>query len=101
MPLAFALGALLAITVLAKDATRASQRLCAVLAVGPGIVSTLSVAELGRRDAAAQLCAQVGGLHRIAQASSARNIDEAQAVIDLPLVGNDSVGIVGKRCTRG
>lgn len=59
MPLAFALGAILAIVVLAKDTARATQRRCAVLAVGPGIVSTLLVAWLGRRDVAAQLCAQV------------------------------------------
>jgi hypothetical protein len=59
IPLAFALGAVLAIIVLSNDATRATQRMCAVLAVGPGIVATLLVAVLGRRDVAAQLCAQV------------------------------------------
>ncbi len=59
IPLAFALGAVLAIVVLAKDSVRATQRVCAVLAVGPGIAATLSVAALGRRDVAAQLCAQV------------------------------------------
>ncbi|WP_241519328.1 hypothetical protein [Mycobacterium paraense] len=59
IPLAFALGAVLAIIVLSKDATRRSQRICAVLAVGPGILSTLSVAALSRRDLVAQLCAQV------------------------------------------
>jgi hypothetical protein len=59
IPLAFALGAVLAIMVLAKDATRATQRACAALAVGPGIVSTLSVAVLGRHDLAARLCTQV------------------------------------------
>jgi hypothetical protein len=59
IPLEFALGAVLAIVVLAKDSARATQRTCAVLAVGPGLASTLSVAALGRRDVAAQLCAQV------------------------------------------
>jgi hypothetical protein len=59
IPLEFALGAILAIVILSKDATRAAQRICAVLAVGPGIVSILLVAVLGRRDVAAPLCAQV------------------------------------------
>jgi len=59
IPLEFALGAILAITVLSKDATPAAQRSCAVLAVGPGIVSILLVAVLGHRDLAAQLCSQV------------------------------------------
>jgi hypothetical protein len=59
IPLEFALGAILAIVVLSKDATHAAQRICSVLAVGPGMVSILLVAVLGRRDVAAQLCAQV------------------------------------------
>jgi hypothetical protein len=59
IPLEFALGAILAIVVLSTDATHAAQRICAVLAVGPGLVSVLLVAVLGRRDVAAQLCAQV------------------------------------------
>lgn len=59
IPLAFALGAVLAIVVLSKDATHRAQRTCAALAVGPGILSTLAVAALSRRDLVAQLCAQV------------------------------------------
>lgn len=59
IPLAFALGAVLAIIVLSKNATRRSQQICTVLAVSPGILSTLSVAALSRRDLVAQLCAQV------------------------------------------
>lgn len=59
IPLELALGAILAIVVLSKDATRAAQRICAVLAVGPGIVSVLLIAALGRRDVAVQLCTQV------------------------------------------
>lgn len=61
IPLEFALGALLAIVVLSKDAARRpqSQRICSVLAVGPGIVSTILVATLGRRGVGDQLCEQV------------------------------------------
>ncbi len=59
IPLALALGATLAIVVLAKDARPAVQRICAAAAVGPGLVALVVVAALGRRDAAAQLCAQM------------------------------------------
>jgi hypothetical protein len=59
IPLEFALGAVLAIVVLTKNATNAVKRVCTVLAVGPGIASVLLVALLGRRDVAAQLCAQI------------------------------------------
>ncbi|MCV6967002.1 hypothetical protein H7J50_24835 [Mycobacterium intermedium] len=59
IPLALSLGATLAIIVLVKDATRAQRRLCAALAVAPGVVSVLVVAVLGRRDIAAKLCAQI------------------------------------------
>jgi hypothetical protein len=59
IPLEFGLGAILAIVVLSRDATHAAQRICAVLAVGPGIVSVLLIAGLGRRDIAGQLCTQV------------------------------------------
>ncbi|OBI20484.1 hypothetical protein A5712_17600 [Mycobacterium sp. E2327] len=59
IPLELALGAVLAIVVLAKDSARATQRMCTVLAVGPGLASTLLVAGLGRRDLAAQVCDQV------------------------------------------
>lgn len=59
IPLEFALGAILAIIVLAKDATHAAQRIYATLAVGPGIAAVLLVAALGRRDVSAQLCSQM------------------------------------------
>lgn len=59
IPLELALGAILAIVVLSRGMTRAEQRRCAAVAVGPGIASTLLIGLLGRRDVAAQLCAQV------------------------------------------
>ncbi|OBI93935.1 hypothetical protein [Mycobacterium sp. 1245805.9] len=59
IPLEFALGAVLAIIVLAKDATPAVRRICTALAVVPGIVTMLLLAWLGRRDVATQLCAQL------------------------------------------
>ncbi|BBX73804.1 hypothetical protein H7H78_14900 [Mycobacterium shinjukuense] len=59
IPLEFALGAVLAIVVLSKDATPAARRICTVLAIGPGIVSVLLLAVVGRRDIADQLCSHV------------------------------------------
>jgi hypothetical protein len=59
IPLEFALGATLAIIVLAKDATRATRRICTVLAVGPGILFVLLIAALGRRDVGSELCTRV------------------------------------------
>ncbi|WP_142282112.1 hypothetical protein [Mycobacterium sp. IEC1808] len=59
IPLELALGAILAIIVLAKDTTAAVRRICAAVAVGPGIVTMFLVARLGRRDVATQLCAQL------------------------------------------
>lgn len=59
IPLLFALGAILAILVLARDATHAVQRICVALAVVPGIVVVVLVAEFGRRDVGARLCAKV------------------------------------------
>jgi hypothetical protein len=59
IPLECALGAVLAIIVLAKDATAVVRRICSAVAVGPGIVTMLLVARLGRRDVATQLCAQL------------------------------------------
>jgi hypothetical protein len=59
IPLEFALGAVLAVLVLASGAARAVQRTCILLAVVPGLAATVVIAVLGRRDAAAQLCAQV------------------------------------------
>lgn len=59
IPLIFGVGAVLAIVVLLKDATPVARRICAALAVAPGLISVVLVALLGRRDVAAQLCAQV------------------------------------------
>jgi hypothetical protein len=59
IPFEFALGAILAIIVLAKDATRSAQRIYAALAVGPGVVAVLLIAALGRRDISGQLRSQV------------------------------------------
>jgi hypothetical protein len=59
IPLELALGAVLAIVVLSNDATRSAQRICAALAVGPGIVVVLLIAAVRRLDVAQQLCAQV------------------------------------------
>lgn len=59
IPLQMALGAVLAIVVLPKETTRAAKRLCAALAVGPGLLSTLAVAAFGHRDVAAKLCGQL------------------------------------------
>jgi hypothetical protein len=59
IPLELALGAILVIIVVSKRATRAAQRICAVLAVAPGIVSVLLIAALSRRNVASQVCAQV------------------------------------------
>ncbi len=59
IPLEFALGAILAIIILAKDATQSAQRIYAALAVAPGVVAVLLIAALGRRDISGQLCSQV------------------------------------------
>ncbi len=59
IPLEFSLGAVLAIFIVAKDATHAGQRACVAVAVGPGLVSVFLVAVLGRRDLAAQVCDRI------------------------------------------
>lgn len=59
IPLEFALGAVLAIIVLSKNATGATRRICTALAIGPGTVSVLLLAVVGRRDIADQLCAHI------------------------------------------
>lgn len=55
----FALGALLAILVLAQGLTPSLQRWCAVLAVGPGLVAALFVALVARHDVSGKICALV------------------------------------------
>ncbi|APE18993.1 hypothetical protein BOH72_08220 [Mycobacterium sp. WY10] len=59
IPIEFALGAVLAISVLAPSATRAI-RWCAMLAaIGPGLMSTAAIYLFGRKKLGAQLCEQV------------------------------------------
>jgi hypothetical protein len=55
----FALGAILAILVLAPKLTPRSQRLCAALAVFPGLVSALIVAAFARQDVSEKTCSIV------------------------------------------
>lgn len=59
IPLEFALGAVLAITVLATDLKPSARKLSMALAVVPGLVATVSVTAFGRRDVTAELCARV------------------------------------------
>ena len=56
IPFLFGLGALVALTVLAKQCSEKTLRLGAILAIGPGLVTALAVAFLGRRGISAQLC---------------------------------------------
>lgn len=59
IPLEFALGAVLAITVLAVGMKPATRALCVSLAVLPGLAATAAVVAFGRRDVATELCARV------------------------------------------
>lgn len=59
IPLEFALGAVLAIAVLAVDVKPAIRLLATSLAILPGLAATAAVVSLGRRDSTAELCAQV------------------------------------------
>jgi hypothetical protein len=68
----FALGAILAILVLAQGLMRPLQLLCATLAICPGLMSAFVVATFARRDVSERLCSLVphemvenpfGGLH--------------------------------------
>jgi hypothetical protein len=56
MPLEFALGAVLAISVLALRLTTAIRWVCMVLAAGPGLIATAIIVLFGRRDVGAQIC---------------------------------------------
>jgi hypothetical protein len=56
IPFLFGLGALVALSVLARQDRETTLRLGAVLAIGPGLVTALAVAFLGRRGISAQLC---------------------------------------------
>jgi hypothetical protein len=53
------LGAILAVLVLARGATRNVQRLGAMLAIGPGVISALCILFLGRHGIGSELCSRV------------------------------------------
>lgn len=55
-PLLFALGVLAALAVLARHRPEKILRVCAVLALLPGLLTTLAVALLGRRGIGGELC---------------------------------------------
>ncbi len=57
--LEFGLGAILAVLVLARGLTVSAQRMCAALAVGPGLVVVLAVAALADHDVSEKVCATV------------------------------------------
>lgn len=56
IPFLFGLGALVSLTVLARQDRENTLRLGAVLAIGPGLVTALAVAVLGRRGLSSQFC---------------------------------------------
>jgi hypothetical protein len=56
IPLMLALGAVLAIIVLPKPVTPRIRRLALALAVGPGLVASLAIGLVARRDVAGRLC---------------------------------------------
>ncbi|MBU9764973.1 hypothetical protein FR943_14120 [Mycobacterium sp. TNTM28] len=57
--LEFGLGAILAVMVLARGLSAAVHRLCAVLAIGPGLIVVLAVAALANHDVSDRVCATV------------------------------------------
>lgn len=59
IPLQLALGALLALAVLAPGATDVVRRWCALLAVGPGLVVSLAIAAWRRNDVGPLLCERI------------------------------------------
>jgi hypothetical protein len=77
IPLLFGFGALVALSVLAHDRSERTLRLSAMLAIAPGLLTTLAIALLGRRGISPQLCALVprGPIHH-------------------PLAGNPTLGAV-------
>lgn len=56
IPLEFALGAVLAIAVLAPVEQARTRRTCMAVAVGPGLLATAAISVLGRRDVADVTC---------------------------------------------
>lgn len=59
IPLQFALGAVLAVAALPRRLPDSLKRMCMLVAVAPGLASSLVVALGGRRGVAAELCALV------------------------------------------
>ena len=58
-PLLFALGVLAALAVLARHLPERTLRLCAALALLPGLLTILAVALLGRRGISGELCQSI------------------------------------------
>lgn len=77
IPFLFGLGALVALAVLARQRSAKTLRLSAALAIGPGLLTALAVAALGRRGISAQLCELV-----------------PHVTINWPATGNPSIGDV-------
>ncbi|MFY9336699.1 MAG: hypothetical protein WAO90_11985 [Mycobacterium sp.] len=75
IPFLFGLGALSALAVLARQHHAKTLRASAILAVGPGLLTALAVAVMGRRGISAQLCELV-----------------PHGATNHPLAGNPSVG---------
>lgn len=59
IPVEFAIGAVLAICVLAQGLSPQQRRWCATVAVVPGLTAQTVIAVFGRQDVAARLCAAV------------------------------------------
>lgn len=59
MALEFGLGAILGILILAPTLTAGAQRLCAALAIGPGLVVALIVAAFADHDVSGKVCGTV------------------------------------------
>lgn len=77
IPMEFALGAVLAIAVLAIDMSKTARAACMSLAVLPGLISAAVVIALGRRDVGPALCARVphGGIRDPWKVPSDRILD--------------------------
>ncbi|MED5815539.1 hypothetical protein VST63_24530 [Mycolicibacterium sp. 050232] len=59
MALEFGLGATLAILILARGLSAELQRLCAALAIGPGLIVALTVAAFANHDVSGKVCGTV------------------------------------------
>ncbi|MDT7759105.1 MAG: hypothetical protein QOH27_5003 [Mycobacterium sp.] len=76
IPVLFSLGAILAIVVLTTGRSVRVQRLCAVVAVAPGLVITMTTVLLGRHGITSELCALVP--HRLVDWPAAGNLTMGQ-----------------------